>query len=250
MAGSEDDTPSAGLERWTAGSRWCVRTIRVYDLTSCPLPALLTIVLGDTRICVSHFSSMKRRYTLLKNKITKRPFDELAVDISARIGLRHPAATRLLPGPTLQTTKTRKTNLLIVGAAFLSHYSCTDLPPFDTLFRRVWVYRSAVKSSWCIPKHLITLVGNGLWPLKFPFIGLYNPPGYPLLYEQVTLSAPSDHSLRLQSPTLCDPHTKQYSGYLDVSSSGRSLRYWNAVLCVSTLLGSPKISLTRSPQDL
>jgi hypothetical protein len=34
--GAEDGTPSAGLERWTDGRRWYVRTIRVYSPISCP----------------------------------------------------------------------------------------------------------------------------------------------------------------------------------------------------------------------
>ena len=54
---------------------------------------------------------------------------------------------------------------------------------------------------------------------------LYNPLGHPLLYEQVTLSALSDHSLRLRSPTLRGPHTRQYSGYLDVTNR-KHLFFW------------------------
>ena len=57
-------------------------------------------------------------------------------------------------------------------------------------------------------------------------LGLCNPPGHPLLYEQVTLSALSDHSLRLQSPALCGPHTKQYSGYLDVTNRKHLFFWW------------------------
>lgn len=90
--GAEDGTPSAGLERWTDGRRWYVRTIPLYDPISCRLLSFstrLTIVPGHSRVCASHSSSMKRKYKLLKKKNTKRPFDAPAKRLPPRIPTRH-----------------------------------------------------------------------------------------------------------------------------------------------------------------
>ena len=118
MAGSEDDTLYGSRTLEGRSSLVCTNNtcLRSYFVPPSLPPALLTIVLGDTRVCVSHPSYMKRRYTLLKNNkghsTSSQSVYGLGLD-SDTLRSTHP-----LPGLTFQTTRTRKTNLLLVEAAF------------------------------------------------------------------------------------------------------------------------------------
>ena len=141
--GAEDGTPSAGLERWTDGRRWYVRTIRLLDPISCrllSLPTRLTIVPGHSRVCASHSSSMKRKYKPLKKKSTKRPFDAPVKHPPPRIPTRLPTILQFvaridLPSQTDSQNKLIRVSICASGSGgrLLVSFIYTDLLPFHLL---------------------------------------------------------------------------------------------------------------------
>ena len=141
--GAEDGTPSAGLERWTDGRRWYVRTIRLLDPLSCHLlshPIRLTIVPGHSRVCASHSSSMKRKYKQPKKKNTKRPFDAPAKRPPLRIPSRQPTILPFVARIDLPSQMDSRNKLIRVSTCAFGSGGCllvsllyTNLLPFHLL---------------------------------------------------------------------------------------------------------------------